>query len=350
MKKRIFSCLMALLLLLTLPLTASCGRPRAHTVTSFDYFDTVTTVIGYETREPDFAQVSAEILSELEEYHRLFDIHQHYEGINNLAAVNDLQNGVHPTVEVDRRIIDLLLYAREVYTLTEGKVNIAMGSVLSLWHDCREAGLRDPKAAALPPMDALVEAAAHTSIEDILIDEARSTVTLADPAMRLDVGAIAKGYAVEMVARALEARGVTGYLLNVGGTVRAIGAKTEGEPWLAGIEHPDKDAQTPYLHTLHLTREALVTSGAYLRTYTVDGTDYHHIIDPDTLMPAQGYLSVSVVCTDAAAGDALSTALFCMSPEQGLALISSLPDTEAMWVITDGTRQYSDGFAVYVAQ
>ena len=80
----------------------------------------------------------------------------------------------------------------------------------------------------------------------------------------------------------------------------------------------------------------------------MDGERYHHIIDPDTLMPARGYLSVSIICQSSADGDALSTALFCMTTEEGLALIESLPEIEAMWVMEDGSREYSSGFYEYV--
>jgi thiamine biosynthesis lipoprotein len=165
--------------------------------------------------------------------------------------------------------------------------------------------------------------------------------------MKLDVGAIAKGYAVEMVVRSLEELGISGYVLNVGGNVRTVGPKGDGEPWLVGIENPTEDAAEPYLVYLHLTNHSLVTSGSYQRYYVVDGTRYHHIIDPATLMPAQGYLSVSIICPSSADGDALSTALFCLSPEEGLALIRSLDGIEAMWVLSDGTKQFSDGFLQY---
>jgi thiamine biosynthesis lipoprotein len=174
-----------------------------------------------------------------------------------------------------------------------------------------------------------------------------STVTITDPEMKLDVGAIAKGYAVEMVARALEEKGISGYILNIGGNVRAVGAKADGEPWTVGLENPMEDEDKPYIAYLSLTKEALVTSGSYQRYYVVDGKRYHHIIDPETLMPSEGFTSVSVLCESSAMGDALSTALFCMSLEEGMALVESLEDVEVMWVLTDGTKQASSGFPSY---
>jgi thiamine biosynthesis lipoprotein len=199
-------------------------------------------------------------------------------------------------------------------------------------------------------MEKLQEAAEHTSIEHLVIDEENSTVTLTDPKMKLDVGAIAKGYAVEMVARSLEEKGITGYVLNVGGNVRTVGTKADGSPWTAGVENPAEDEDAPYLAYLALDSRSLVTSGSYQRYYVVDGKRYHHIIDPATLMPSEGFVSVSIVCPSSAQGDALSTALFCMTVEEGQALIESLPDTEAMWVLADGTKITTSGFDRFTVQ
>ena len=111
---------------------------------SFEYFDTVITIIGYETTGEKFGEVSKVALSLLGEYHKLFDIYNEYEGINNICTINKLVNGEHQVVKVDRKIIDMLLLAKEMYTLTDGKMNIAMGSVLSIWHDYRTAGIDNP--------------------------------------------------------------------------------------------------------------------------------------------------------------------------------------------------------------
>lgn len=130
---------------------------------------------------------------------------------------------------MDQKIIDMLKLAGEAYEQTDGKVNAAMGSVLSIWHDYRTKGIENPETAEVPPMDQLKEAALHTDFSKVLIDEEASTVYLEDPDMRLDVGAIAKGYATEQVARSLEARGIDHVLLSVGGNIRAIGIRADGK-------------------------------------------------------------------------------------------------------------------------
>ena len=342
----------ALALLLVAATLASCGKPETEptremfSAYSFDYFDTVTTIKGYAESKDEFDRIADGVLDELGEYHRLFTIYLSYEGLNNLRTVNQLTGGEHLTVTVDRRIIDLLLYAKEMYSLTGGKMNVAMGSVLSIWHEYRTEGIDEPENAELPPMERLRAAAEHTDINRMIIDEKASTVTLTDPKMKLDVGAIAKGYAVEMVARSLEARGVSGYIINVGGNVRTVGTKPDGSKWTVGIEDPL--GGDDYISLVSLAGESLVTSGVYQRYYIVDGKKYHHIIDPETLMPAEGYASVSVLTKDSAQGDALSTALMCMTVEEGTALVESLDGVEAQWVFPDGTRQASSGWGKYV--
>lgn len=325
---------------------SSCGKQKSkYSAYAFDYFDTVTTITGYASNREEFDLVCDEIFRHLAEYHKLFTIYDRYDDLANLRTVNT----AHETLEVDERIIDMLLYAKEMYNLTGGKMNIAMGSVLSVWHEYREIGMTSPQLAELPPMDVLTEAAAHVDIEKLLIDEEARTVTLADDKMSLDVGAIAKGYAVEMVAQMLEEKGILGYVLNVGGNVRTIGTKNDGEKWLVGIENPFDEGES-YIEYLSLAGESVVTSGSYQRYYFVDGKAYHHIIDGETLMPAEGYRSVSVVCRSSADGDAFSTALFCMPFEDGLALVESLEGVEVMWVFPDGEKRYSSGFSGYIAK
>ena len=346
MKKIISFCLAVLLTVLL----CSCSKAKKtkYNAYYFDYFDTATTITGYTETKEEFDALCEDIKAQLQEYHRLYTIYNRYEGLNNLVTVNDVKNDSHQTVKVDSKIIDLIKFAKEMYKKTDGKVNIAMGSVLRIWHNYRTRGLDTPEEAELPDIDKLRQAARHTNINDVIIDEENSTVFLADPEMTLDVGAIAKGYAVEQIARNLSEKGVTSLILNVGGNIRTIGLNGENEPFKAGIENPDtSDADKPFIEYLKLSNRALVTSGSYQRFYTVNGKNYHHIIDPETLMPATSFVSVSVVTADSGLGDALSTALFLMDEEQGRKLIEAFDGAEAMWVLNDGTQLYSSGFEGY---
>ena len=346
----IISLLLSLLIVtgVTLGIHFSNREKVSYNLKTYGYFDTLTTIVGYEYNVKDFEKNAEEALRLLGEYHKLFDIYNEYEGIANLYTINSIVDGVHPQVTVDQRIIDMLLYAKEIYAKTNGKMNIAMGSVLSIWHDYRKEGETNPIKAQLPPMEMLESAAQHTDIDKLIIDDEKNTVWLSDPDMKLDVGAIGKGYAVEMVARMLESKGKTDYVLNVGGNIRSIGLKATGEKWRTGIENPNLDDEdNPYIAYLNIAGQAVVTSGTYQRYYWVGGEKYHHIIDEKTLMPAKGYLSVSIICNNSALADGLSTALFCMSLEEGKALIESLEDVEALWVLEDETRVYSSGFSKY---
>lgn len=330
--RRILCLLLALCLLLS---GCAGGKGEQHSVTWLDLFDTVTTLLHYGGSRDEFDRAARIIRAELEYYHQLFDIYNDYPGVNNLKTVND-RAGIAP-VQVDRAIIDLLLDCKYYYELTGGRVDVTMGCVLRLWHRARTEGLADPEKARLPDRAALEAAAAHRGFEKVIIDEKNSTVYLADREMCLDVGAIAKGWSAQRVAE----NAPEGFLISVGGNVCATGPKWEdGTPWTVAIQHPDQQA---YLHTVHVSGGCVVTSGDYQRTYTVDGRQYHHIIDPDTLMPSTLWQSVTVVCADSALADALSTALFLLPLEDGRTLLEKC-GAEALWVDVRGEKYDSDGF------
>ena len=333
--KRIVSAAVLLCLLL-----GGCAgakqEKKQYTATFLTLFDTVTTVVGRADSEAQFKEKAQKVHDALLEYHQLFDIYNDYEGIHNLKTVNDAA-GFGP-VQVDSRIIWLLSECKKVFGTTGGKVNVAMGSVLKLWHDARSDGINDPVNAKLPDRSALESAAEHTDLDAVVIDDAASTVFITDPRLRLDVGAIAKGWAVQQVAEKMPA----GLLISVGGNVCATGPKDEsGTPWVVGIQDPA--GGDSYLHTLYVTKGSVVTSGDYQRTYMVDGKLYHHIIDPETLYPSEYWRSVTVVCDHSGWADALSTALFLLPLEEGQELLAQF-DAKAMWVNADGEIFYSPGF------
>lgn len=339
MKQRIPALALAAALLLSGCAGQAVTQPelRRYEASFLTLFDTVTTIVGYAETEEEFRRTAQEFHDGLLEYHQLFDVYHEYDGINNLKTVNDSAGG--DPVKVDSRIIDLLLFCRELEQLTGGRVDVTMGSVLALWHEARTEGMDDPEHAALPDAGALEEAAKHTGFELLEIDREASTVCLADPQARLDVGAVAKGWAVEQVCRTSPA----GLLVSVGGNVRATGPKPQGNsPWVVGVQEPDGEKQD-YLHTLNIDQQSVVSSGDYQRYYTVDGVRYHHIIDPDTLRPGRLWRAVTVVCPDSGLADGLSTALFLLPRKEGAALAERC-GAQAMWVDPDGGLLYTDGF------
>ncbi|MDF2675766.1 MAG: rane-associated lipoprotein involved in thiamine biosynthesis [Bacillota bacterium] len=308
-----------------------------------ELFDTVTRIVGFAESEAEFKEYSQIIYDNLKEYHELYDIYNDYEGINNIKTIND-NAGIQP-IKVDQKIIDLLKFCKEAYNITNGKTNIAFGSVLKIWHDYRDEGISDPENAKLPDIKDLEKASKHTDINNIIIDETNSTVFLKDPDMRLDVGAVAKGYATEQISKIAKESGLTSGLISVGGNVRAISQNSETKaPWNVGIQNPDTQSENQVLKVVRINDMSLVTSGDYERYYTVNGKQYNHIIDTETLFPAEYFTSVSIIIQDSGLADALSTALFDMPFEEGLELINSIPDAEAMWILKDGTFKYSEGF------
>lgn len=335
--RRIFLILCAIGLLL-----GGCGSQPApqkqYTATFLTLFDTVTTILGPGKTEAAFQEKAQKIHDDLLYYHQLFDIYQEYEGINNLKTVND-QAGIAP-VKVDSAIIELLQDCKVYYETTNGKVNVAMGSVLVLWHEARDDGLRDPRLAKLPDAEKLAQAAEHTDIHQVIIDAEASTVYLADEKMRLDVGAVAKGWATQKVAE----QAPKGLLISVGGNVCATGKKNGNTSWIIGIRNPKGQDN---IHTLYLEQGSVVTSGDYQRTYWVDGQSYHHIIDPETLMPGTHWSSVSIIGPDSALADALSTALFLLPLEEGQALAEK-SGAEVLWIDSNQQEYSTPGLAALI--
>ena len=326
-------------LLLAVLLLGGCApkepQQSRYQATFLELFDTVTTIVGYAPSEEAFRETSEAIHHALASYHQLFDIYNTYPGVVNLKTLNQ-SAGIAP-VEVDGKIMELLKFCREVYDATSGKVNIAMGSVLQLWHEAREDGIADPANAKLPEEAALEEAAKHTDLSQLILDEEAGTVFYADPEMRLDVGAIAKGYALEQVCKTAP----EGLLISVGGNVRATGPKPDGGSWVVGIQNPT--GEDGYLHTVEVEDISVVTSGDYQRYYTVDGVSYHHIIDPETLYPGRLWRAVTVLCPDSGLADGLSTALFLLPQAEGQALLDKF-GCEALWVDSENHLHYSPGF------
>lgn len=319
-----------------------------YQATFLEVFDTKTDIIGYSTSEEKFTEQVTLIKEKLEYYHRLYDIYNEYEGINNIKTIND-HAGIEP-VEVSQDIIDLLLFSKEMYQQTNGQMNIAMGSVLEIWHDYRDAGINDPQNASLPPMEDLQAASAYCDMNQIVIDEEAKTVYLPDEKMSIDVGSIGKGYAVQRTAEYAKEIGMESALFSVGGNVCAVGSKLDGSAWRIGIQNPDMNSEEEYVRKVDIADACVVTSGDYQRYYMVNGVKYCHIIDGDTLMPANYFASVSIVTKDSGTADALSTSVFNMPFEEGLAFVNSLENVEAVWVLNDGSIAYSDNFEQYLVK
>ena len=319
-----------------------------YTATFFDIFDTRTDIIGYSTSQEKFTEQVTLVKEKLEYYHKLYDIYNNYNEIVNIKTIND--NAGKQPVTVGKEIFELLLFSKEMYAQTNGQINIAMGSVLKIWHAYRQNGINNPKQAALPSMQELQEAYEFCDINQMILDEELMTVYLPDEKMSIDVGGIGKGYAVQKTAEYAKEIGIEHMLLSVGGNVCAVGTKLDGSSWKIGIQNPNLHSEEAYVKKVDVEDSCVVTSGNYQRYYIVDGIAYCHIIDEDTLMPANYFSSVSIISNDSGKADALSTAIFNMPFEEGLAFVNKLEDVEAMWILKDESIKYSDGFEKYLAE
>ena len=326
---------------------AKKSQPKSKTISS-SYFNTLSVIYTYADEDgTDIEKYSAIADEVLSYYHKLFDIYFEYSDVNNIKTIN--KNAGKNPVEVNKDLIDFLLYCKELYTLTGGKTNVMLGSVLKIWHDLREEadddfGYLDP--AELPTEDILSEAATHTAIDLLVINEEDSTVYISDPKASLDVGAIAKGYTVDILYDRLKAEGADSVALNIGGNLRTIGLKPNAEPWVTGITNPDKESDDTVKCRIKIEEASVVTSGDYERYFMAGDKKYHHIIDPETLIPADYFSSVSIITADSALADALSTALFCMPYEDGIALIESIGGVDVSWISKDGTVRYTEGITL----
>ncbi len=338
-----------LIIILILSILAGCEKKPVYNKyedTFFGTFDTVITVIGYAKTKEEFSSYMDTIKDRFEELHKLYDKYHNYEGINNIKTIND-RAGLEP-VRVEKEILEMIIFSKEWYHKAGEETNIAMGPVVNLWQKYMDEGIENPDKAQLPPMESLEELAQYTDIEKVLVDEENSTIYLEDENMVLDVGAVAKGYATEIVAREIEEAGFVSALISAGGNIRAIGKPLDNirERWGVGIRNPDPElikTDSNLLETVFVNGASVVTSGDYERFYTVDGKNYHHIIDPKTLMPGDYYRAITIVTPDSGLADFLSTSVFLLPLEESKALVESLDDVEAFWVMKDGTIEVSSG-------
>ncbi len=344
MRKKISQKLILAIIIATSLLCTGCGNLVSKEDLTryqdifFGSFDTAITLVAYCESQEKFDALAEEVEADFKYYNNLFDIYSEYYDMKNLRTINAAAG--KEAIEVDQDIIDLLKLSKEIYQKTDGVVNVAMGSVLVLWHNARIYSERNPEEAYLPELERLKKASEHCNIDDVVIDEEAHTVYLADPDMKLDVGAVAKGFAVEKVAQKLIDEGYNNLVINAGGNVRVVGPKPDGD-WNIGIQNPDFTAANSTIASIPLSSGSVVTSGVYERYFEVDGKRYHHIIDPKTLYPEMHYQSVSIITEDSGWADALSTALFNMELDEAKAFVSQLDNVKVIWVLPNYEVVYS---------
>jgi len=262
------------------------------------------------------------------EFDRIEALMSTYIASSEMSRVN--AHAFEAPQKVSPELFSLLQDALQMSALTGGAFDITFDSVGELY-DFR-SGIRPTAADIAEQLDKI-------NYRLVELNEIDSTVSFAVSGVRINLGGIAKGYAVERVIGLLADSGIKNALATAGGDTRLLGDR-HGAPWIVGIRDPnDKDA---VFTRLALENEAISTSGDYERFFIEDGKRYHHILRPTDGKPVEGVRSVSVIGPDATMTDGLSTSVFIMGPEAGLAMIAKLPDYEAV-IITDDELFYSEG-------
>lgn len=338
MKKK-FLIILALVLFLV-----GCGqKPKEkYSKMFYDTFDTQIQYLEYAESEDKFNENFKFVKEEFTRLHKLYDNYKNYEGINNVKTIND--NAGKEPVKVDKDLFDLIKFSKENYEKTLGKVNIAMGSVLRIWHDVREnnEGVEESKTI-IPTQKELEEANKHTDINAIELNEKDMSVFIKDPEVSIDLGSTAKGYAVEFISKKLEDKKIESASINAGGNVKTIGKKPDGKPWKIALQNPDLES-TEYLDILDLDGTmSVVTSGDYQRFFMHKGKRYHHLIDPKTLQPALIYRSVSIVTEDSGLADLLSTALYLSDQDEAKKILENYKEKINVLWATDTEKWNTEG-------
>ena len=245
------------------------------------------------------------------------------------GALRRLEQTAQKGVQTPAELAAVLARSQRFAALTGGAFDCTVGALSGLWNF--------PDALAPPDSAAVDSALALVGYEGLQVEG--KIVRIGRPGTRLDLGAAAKGYAVDRMVAVFEEAGIAGGLIDAGGDIRYWGAKPDGRPWVFGVQHP-RDP-TRYTEVDDLGLAAIATSGDYQQYFEWEGARYHHLLDPRTGYPARACASATVWAGTALDADILSTAVFVLGPERGLALVAELEGVEALvFYERDGQLEY----------
>jgi thiamine biosynthesis lipoprotein len=307
-----------------LPQPSTSGQWLSRTVDGI-----MGTRIFVEIWAEDVAAGDAAIDAVMDEMRHIDDSMSTYKPSSEVSRVNAL--AARRPVRISSELFGLLTTALQYSRITEGAFDITYASV-GYMYDFRQRKRPTEQqiAAALPAVN----------YRHLLLDRKTSSVRFSQPGVRIDLGGIAKGYAVDQGIEILKARGYSHALVNAGGDSRVIGDR-RGRPWMVGIRHPDHPDQT--ITRIPLVDAAFSTSGDYERYFDEDGVRYHHIIDPHTGHSASKVRSATVIASTATRTDGLSKTAFVLGPEAAMKIYNRLDDVDAVLVALDGRILYSRG-------
>ena len=275
------------------------------------------------------AHGNAAIDAVMAEMHRIDDLMSHYKPDSQLSQIN--ARAAREPVQVDPELFDLIKLSTHYSEITEGAFDITYASVGYLYDYRRH----------IRPTEAAIKAALPAvNWRNMLLDQQHHTVRFEHAGMRIDLGGIGKGYAVDRGIAILKARGIQHAVVTAGGDTRIIGDHL-GRPWLVAIRHPDDKDKV--VTRIPLSDAAMSTSGDYERYFDEKGVRYHHIIDPRTGHSASKVRSATILGPTATQTDGMSKTAFVLGPEKALEIINRMPEYDAVFVCPDGRVLYSNG-------
>ena len=280
--------------------------------------------------EPGAVAAFEAVFAEFDRLDRLMSVWKEGSDVTRLNAAA----GQVP-VAVSAEVFEVLTLGRQISEWTGGKFDVTFGALSGLWKFDQD------QDDSIPPRAAVVARLPDVDYSALELDPARRTAFLGRRGMRVHLGGIGKGYAVDRGAALLRARGITDFVIQSGGDLFVSGRRGD-RPWRLGIRDPRGPADRSFA-TLDLSNGTFSTSGDYERFFLNNGVRYHHILDPDLGEPARGCRSVTIVADKAVLADALSTGVFILGPEKGMALIERLPDVEGVIVAADNRMLVSSG-------
>lgn len=287
------------------------------------------TRVAVELWSEDAALAARAMDAVIAEMRRTDELMSTYKPESQLSAVN--AHAFEGPVEVDPEIIDVVARSFDFSRMSNGAFDVTYASVGYLYdYRAHQRPSEQQVAAALPGVD-------YRQVE---VDRARNTIRFLRKGVRIDLGGIAKGYAVDRSIGILRGLGIEHAMVNAGGDTRLLGDRL-GKPWIVGIRDPRNEGRM--VTRLPLEDEAISTSGDYERYFEEDGVRYHHILVPGTGDVAREVRSATVIGADATLTDGLSTTVFVLGVQRGMELVSRLPGVEAVIVDKDGRIFYSDG-------
>jgi thiamine biosynthesis lipoprotein len=305
-------------------------------------FETMGTVGTLVLLAPDQATADRWARAALEAVRAVHREMSTYRAESELSRLNQAA-GAGP-VRVGADLFGVIAYARELSERTGGAFDVSYSPLRDVWRGAAARG-------SLPSEEELAEARRRVGWQKIVLDPDARTVRFAEPGMKLDLGSVAKGFALDLAVDALVEAGCTRGFVDIGGDLRLLGSAENGRPWVVGVRDPLKPGnKRAVMRRLRLGAVAVATSGGYERYFEIDGKRYSHILNPATGRPAGDLVSATVVAPTGIQADGLATAVTVLGMEAGLALIEETPGAECLLMAReDGgiLERRSSGFTAF---